>query len=93
MTAMFGDLFRRKERTDRQTLQFVNDDVAQQQHAVGRLAEALETVNALLAETPDDQRLARLRDQIAATRAQLEANTRITAARAAEFVAFMRGMM
>lgn len=90
---MFGDLFKRKDGAGKQTLQFVNDDVAQQQLAIGRLAAALETVNALLVERPDDPRLTRLRDQIAATRAQLEANTKITSARAADFVAFMREMM
>lgn len=90
---MLDRLFRRNEDRGPQMLQFVNDDAAQQQMVVGRLDQALDTVNALLAERPDDDRLGRLRDQIAASKVQLEANVKLTTARAAEFVAFMRGLM
>jgi len=61
--------------------------------AMGWLAQALETLNALLAERPDDPRLSRLRDQVAASKVQLESNVRLTQGRATEFVAFMRRLM
>lgn len=90
---MLDRLFRLIEDRGPQMLQFVNDDAAQQQMVVGRLDQALDTVNALLLDRPDDDRVKRLRDQIAASEVQLEANVKLTTARAAEFVAFMRGLM
>ena len=90
---MLDRLFRRTEDGGPQTLQFVTDDTAQQQRVIGRLEQALDTVNALLLDRPDDDRLSRLRDQIAASKVQLETNIKLTTTRAAEFVAFMRGLM
>ncbi len=90
---MLDRLFRKEKDRGPETLQFVNDDIAQQQMTITRLEQALDTVNALLLDHPGDERLTRLRDQVAASKVQLEANVKLTTTRAAQFVAFMRGLM
>lgn len=90
---MLDRLFRKDKDRAPETLQFVNDDIAQQQMTITRLDQALDTINALLLDHPDDDRLTRLRDQVAASKVQLEANVKLTTSRAAQFVAFMRGLM